>query len=123
MVREFTKEDEPEVKAWYEAHGQEYVGHLPEEGWIEPGVAAGFLYKTDGHFAFVEGMITNPKAPARKRYNAMNEIADRCHQTARLRGFKQVFALMLQPILAQNAIEDHGYKVVDAVLLLKKDLN
>jgi len=123
MVREFRKEDENEVRAWYEAHGQTYVGHLPEEGWIEPGIAAGFMYKTDGHFAFIEGMITNPTAPSSDRFEAINEIVKRCHKRAQERGFKQIVALMIKPTLAQRAVEDHGYQVVDVVLLLKKDLN
>jgi hypothetical protein len=76
MMRPFVASDLQEVNAWCAAHGRDPLPaeRLPPTGAIVPGVACGFLYRTDSAVALLEAFITNPAATLRRRSAAVDEI-------------------------------------------------
>lgn len=46
------------------------------EGFIVPGVAAGFLYLTNSSIAYIDFYITNPDAGVRDRMRAVHKITE-----------------------------------------------
>lgn len=75
-IRRYEPGDLEEMNRWYAARALALVtaGQLPTVGFIVPGVAAGFLYRTDSSLGFLDGFISNPEAPAHRRAAALLEI-------------------------------------------------
>ena len=48
---------------------------LPLNGFIEPGVACGFLYLTDSAIAFVESYASNPEKSSKERHEALEAVS------------------------------------------------
>jgi hypothetical protein len=65
-----------EVTAWRGSRGDPTftADILPRVGFIEPGVAAGWMYQTDSRVGFLEEFVTNPKASGKARHAAVDEI-------------------------------------------------
>lgn len=77
MVRRYEQSDAPELAAWYRARGQPVpdADMVPKVGFIEPGVAVGFLMQTDAPaICLVHGFVTDPHVPAMKRGRAVAAI-------------------------------------------------
>lgn len=64
------------MNSWCAARGLAPVDShtLPQLGVIVPGVAAGFLYRTDSSLGFLDGFISNPAAPKEERAAALLHI-------------------------------------------------
>lgn len=95
-MRRFYATDINVLRGWYVAHKQSppTLYMLPEYGLIEPEVAAGFVYLTDApDLCLLDGFVTNPQAPLRKRSQALSLIASSLLQYARAKGARQVMAL------------------------------
>jgi hypothetical protein len=77
-LRRYLATDLPEINAWYAARGlPEVPSHaLPEIGFLVPGIAAAFLYRTDSSIAFMDGAVTCPTAPLRERFAAIHGIGE-----------------------------------------------
>ena len=77
-MRPFIASDLGMVNEWCLAHGREAVplNRLPGMGLIVPGVACGFLYRTDSTLALLEGFVTNPGASLRSRSAALDAITE-----------------------------------------------
>ena len=94
-MRRFRGEDLDEMNSWYRARGRSAlpIGLLPETGFFEPGVGAGFLYITDSETSLIEGYITNPIASLRARNRAINMITLALLAEAKRRGSSLVVAI------------------------------
>ncbi len=70
--------DLDELNRWLDVRGLMPVeAHaLPIVGMIVPGVAAGFLYRTDSSIGFLDGFASNPEAPKETRAAALLHIGD-----------------------------------------------
>lgn len=109
-VRQVTELDLREVKRWYKLHEDIFPeGMLPPIGLIVPGVAAGWLVKTDAGFGMLEGFITNPEAPANMRNLALDEITLGLIDRAKNAGLPRVVALFSNDAIASRA-KKHGLK-------------
>ena len=77
-MRPTERADLPEIGDWYTKRDENRPDPtiMPLIGAIEPGVAAGFLYRTDSRLALLEGFVTNPDAPLRSRHRALRAILD-----------------------------------------------
>lgn len=77
-MRSFEPADSTEVGGWYRARGLRapLAAMYPGTGMIEPGVAAGFLYRTDGALNLIEGVVTNPAASKRAAVRAVGAIVE-----------------------------------------------
>lgn len=61
LLQKVTEADHPTINSWLSARGCKPFEKFPKIGFIDPGVAAGFLV-TDGSFGFLEGFVANPFA-------------------------------------------------------------
>jgi sugar phosphate isomerase/epimerase len=96
-MRPFAASDLPEVAGWYSARGFSGLrpGHLPKHGAIVPGVAAGWLYRTDSDVGLLDGFVTNPSAPLRERSKAVDAISSHLIELARHLGVRHLVAMCL----------------------------
>jgi hypothetical protein len=94
VVRVFRPEHLAEVNRWYTARGLPQVpaSALPSTGRIVPGVASGFLYRTDSDLALLEGYVSNPEAPLRARARAFDGIVAALIEEAKAGGARRVVA-------------------------------
>ncbi len=64
------------INAWLDERGLSPVpaNELPEIGWIVPGVGFAGLRRVEGNYYLLDGIITNPDAPASMRHQALNDF-------------------------------------------------
>lgn len=91
-MRPYVPSDYPEVSGWYADRGLAAppAWSLPMTGLIEPGVAAGFMWRTDSGVALFDGWISNPGA---KRIAAARVLVAVCRglvERAQAEGFRSV---------------------------------
>ena len=84
-----------EVDSWLDARGMARApGHLLSgNGLIVPGVAAGWLYRTDSSVCLLDHFITNPAAALGARGAALNAITEQLLRAAQGFGARLVVAL------------------------------
>jgi hypothetical protein len=89
------------IKAWLRHWNEDMTPDmLPQTGFIVPGKAAAFLYRTDSSLVWIENVIAAPGLPKEERSQAVDAvIAACCVEAARL-GFKLAL----------------GYTVLDAMV-------
>lgn len=114
MMRPVDNLDLADLSRWYEARGQGRVRRdmLPHHGVMVPGVAAGFLYRTDSGICILDGYVTNPEAPVTKRAEALREITDFLLESARFGGASYCMALCktrgVEKLARRNGFERVG---------------
>lgn len=84
MIRLYETNDYESMKGWYEKRGHP-VPHgtfLPPVGYIEPGVAAGFLVACDNYVGIFDFYISNPDAAKELRMKAFDDITKRLFEYA-----------------------------------------
>ncbi len=92
-LREFNKDkDLKTINNWYSDWSMSELPQwfLPETGYIVDGVCAAFMYKTDSKVAYMENVISNPKAPHEVRAIALKMIGNQIFKKAEELGFKAV---------------------------------
>lgn len=124
MARRFKPDDLVEINTWYEGRG---IGplqsrHLPDFGWIEPGVAAGFLYQTDAPaIAMLEGYVTRPRAGLKRVSRAIDEITAALLEEAKRRGVTQVVAICAARGIERRA-HQFGMRTIGVFAMAAKTL-
>lgn len=123
-MRLFEDADLPAMNEWYRAHGQAPVRRdmLPTTGFIVPGVAVGFLYRTDAQLALVHHVVTNPAAGLRARHRAVRAIVGACQDTARGLGLREILTWSDVPSIVRVAGRAGG-RVVGEVTLVAQALS
>lgn len=124
MIRDFEISDLEEIDTWYQTHGKPDgcpFRYVPNIGVIEPGVAAGFLYKTDGYFAILENFITNPKAGPMKRNDAIYAIFEELLKRAKDFGFEEVYAITNVESVMQRAV-NKGFSKVGVYSIYSREI-
>lgn len=66
--------------------------NLPSIGYIVPGVAMGFLRKIEGGQGLLDSFITNPRAPAELRNQALDIITQKLLDKAQKLNINQILA-------------------------------
>lgn len=90
-----------EVRSWFQARNEDIVPEaLPQWGFIIPGKAAGFLYRTDCSVAFFENLVAAPGLGREERSETVDAVVTAIIQKAKELGFKMLL----------------GYTVLDAVV-------
>jgi len=114
-MRDFLASDLPTINAWHRAHGQTDMTAemVPSYGAIEPGIAAGFLYRTDAYgVAHMDLFVTNPEAPLFARYRAIEDAIQWLTDRAKEDGVKHIIAAMtsrsLTKITRRLGFTDNG---------------
>lgn len=93
-VRRYDPErDADDLRAWCEGWGvgAEIVDVHPQLGFIVPGLAVVFLYRTDSPLAMVDGLVSNPASDPDERGKAVDLIMGELFEVARALGFRLAF--------------------------------
>jgi hypothetical protein len=93
------------INEWMWGHGHSSLVReaLPTIGKIEPGVIAGWLYITNSKAAWIEPIVSNPDAPARKISDALDELVASLTAEAKENGTEILVAFPCVPSLARRA--------------------
>lgn len=112
-MRLYEPSDYPIVKEWIEMRGfpTPLPSDLPEIGFIEDFVAAGFLIQTDTSTAIIDFYVTNPEASPIKRAYALNKLTECLIQDAKSRGYKKV-RCSTRVVSISKLAKFHGFKSV-----------
>lgn len=94
---------------------------LPPTGFIVPGIAAGFLIKTDTSCCIIEPFIANPRANKEDRDAALNKIMLDLIEEARFLGFKRIFGFSSRESMIERAL-NCGYVIVEESTTVCKEL-
>ena len=122
MVRRYTKEDEKEVIGWFHSRKIDITpDYLPKVGFLEPGIAAGFVYQVDANFCIFESFISNPNTSKSERKEALREIVTEMIKEAKQLGYKDAYGFATSPTMIEHGYEQ-GFKKVDICTTIVKDL-
>lgn len=102
------------ISLWYKDHGLLPVDSLlfPEIGYVVPGVAAGFLYKTDSKLGIIENIISNKRSEKNERDRSLNAIVENLIITAQALGMRLLVAFTELPVVSTRA-KFHGFEKVN----------
>lgn len=85
-VRKYLPNDYETLQGWMQARGTHMPPplHLSDRGFLVPGIACIFLYKTFSNLAWLEYFVSNPQATDDERLEAfkagMAEVKKECKQ-------------------------------------------
>lgn len=104
-------EDLVEVNNWLRARGELNLDQdlVPPQGFIEPGVACGFMITTNTSVAFLEHFVSNKDAKKEERAKALDEIAARLIKAGESSGIRVFMALSSHPNII-NLCQKHNLK-------------
>ena len=122
MVREYTKYDYDEVSSWFHSRKIEITeDYLPQHGFIEPGIAAGFIYMTDANFCIFESFISNPEASKEEKEIALREVVMQMIKKAKELEFKEIYGFATSQKMITIGYEQ-GFKHVENCATIRKEL-
>ena len=112
-----------EVNGWSIARGEALTTPemLPKVGFIVEGVAAGWLYQTDSALGIIENFVTNPEAPARRRWVAVDELATALERHAKSLGIQALKITTGHRSIGRIAIR-HGCAYLGPAHVLSKEV-
>ena len=98
-VRAYRPTDLNEINSWYSKRKlpEVFAELLPETGFIVPGVAAAFMYRTDSKIALFDGCISNPYATKQERKEALDIIMAELVHEASHQGFHVALTMTKHP--------------------------
>lgn len=115
MIRPYSADDHKEVMQWLHARSKEVTYIAPEcfpmTGFIVPGLAACFLYKTDSSVAYIDLLISNPEGPKDKSRAALDEVVLACIDQAKKDGFKILTATTKHRSVVERG-QKHNFKML-----------
>lgn len=122
-IRRFEPRDFKEVSSWYHKRN---LPHMPEEllptlGFVVPGIAAAFLYRTDSKLAFLESCVANPETEKLERTLALNLLLKEITLAAKSEGIKLLIASSIRPTIADICLE-HGFTEIGEYKTFAKEL-
>lgn len=121
QVRRFHFTDFDEIKKWGEQWGAKYEFHqFPRTGFIVPGVAAFFLYKSDSSVCWLENMVSNKHADDQEKEQAIRLIVDAILQEANDQGFSVAYATTGISEVIVRAVGNGATAQSNQTLLTKK---
>jgi hypothetical protein len=122
MVRQFTDADMEEVMGWFHSRKIEITpDYLPKTGFIAPGVAAGFIYRTDSNWCIFENFISSLETTKESREAALSMIIDYMIIEAKKLGFKHVYGFVTPKSMLRRGLE-RGFRHFDTCAMIIKDL-
>lgn len=119
-IREYRPSDLIDIKTWFRLHSRPLDETLmPSIGFIAPGIAAGFLVRTDCGFCFLEPFISNPKSTYVERNDALSLILDKLVETSRLLNFKYAIGVSTSKSMISRAL-GKGFHIQDISTVVVK---
>lgn len=121
--RKYTDRDFEEVRSWYIKRGIVMEARdLPQTGFIVPGIAAGFIMKTDTSCCILEPFIANPFTLKGSREVALDSIFENLIKEAQDLGFKKIFGFSTHLKMIWRA-QSFGFRVIETgSLTVVKDI-
>ena len=106
----------PLIGQWLDGWGLEYVSDAslyPPTGYVVDGCAAGFIYSTNAPgLAFIDNLVTDPKAAPRDRYVAICRLTTALLELADGMGVKLIMGTSnIRGVI--RICESQGFKVYD----------
>lgn len=122
-VRDYERRDKWMLDAWLAARDLPSVpSHsLPVTGFIVPGIAAGFLYRTDSSIGILDGYVSNPHVSAMARDGALDAVTAALISKAKELGVKYLQCQTKIPSIEARAIR-HGFTAQGAFACLFREL-
>ena len=81
------------LRAWGQADGAGDARLYPSTGFVVDQCAAGFVYTTNAPLVgYLDGIVTDPAAPARRRYFALECLCIALREEAHAAGLEVLFA-------------------------------
>ena len=104
-MRPFTARDYPVLARWYRGHKKAIppFSSLPAVGFIVDGVAAAFLYQTDGGIGLLENYIRNPNIDSASANQALDELTQVLLATSKELGLTKVIGLTKNARIVKRA--------------------
>jgi len=92
-IRAYKQSDYEILSSWWRGWSWPLVPKecLPQTGYIIDDLCAGFLYKTDSSIAWMEWIISNPKADKFVRGEALDVLIVSLIEKAKEQGFSSIF--------------------------------
>lgn len=101
-----------QIHAWVQSRGDVVTQDaLPQSGFIIPGKAAGFLYRTDSSIAWLEGLVAAPGLEREERSQAIDAVVTALLSEAQRLGFKTLMAYTLLDAVVKRS-ERFGFTYV-----------
>lgn len=120
--RKYVDEDFKSIIEWYDSrHIRPAQDMIPPTGFIVPGIAAGFLMRTDTSACILEPFIANPRANKHDRDRALNSIMNDLIHEAKELGYDRVFGFSSHERMIERAVS-HGFIVVEESTTVVKEL-
>lgn len=93
-----------QVHEWLAHWNEQLVPEgLPKTGFIIPGKAAGFLYRTDSSLALIENLVAAPGLSKEERNVALDAVVVAVCEEAARQGFKILMAYTLLDAVVKRA--------------------
>lgn len=122
LIRKITDKDLNEIMGWFHSRNIKITPeYLPQTGFIVPGIAAGFIYRTDANFCIFESFIGNPKRPYTERQEALRHIVPIMIQEARDMGYKEAFGFATSKTMIQIG-DENDFKFVETCSTIMRPL-
>lgn len=123
-IRQFSIHDDyKDINAWFHERKGEYfpIKFLAQTGFIVPGVAVGFLIKTDAYVGILEPFISNPAAPEKERDEALNMILKKLTEHAKNIGYRAVFGFSTAQTMIDRALkQDFDILEINSTTVVKE---
>lgn len=122
MARRYQESDYKEVSGWFHSRNIEITEeYLPHVGYIEPGVAAGFIYQTDANFCIFESFIGNPEKTHQERKSGLEKIVEKMILMAKHMQFKYAYGFATSKTMIDIGAEQ-GFKFIETCSTIQKEL-
>lgn len=95
MIKKYELEDFKELSSWFDKHEifKSEEKEFPSTGFIIKGIAAGFLYTTNGDYCILENFVSNPDASPQDRGIALTEITENLIELAKSLKYSYIIAI------------------------------
>lgn len=122
LGRTYRSSDLEEIRSWYEKRSMTCIPDLlPPIGVIVPGIACGFIMRTDTKACILEPFIANPDALQGQRDEALTQILQTLVIKAKEFGCTHVFGFSSSPTMVKRAL-DQGFTLTSQSLTVVKEL-
>ena len=111
IARPYTDNDYPDLIRWYMEWDEPVPPRemLPLNGFVVPGICAGFLYLTDSKLGIIDCYISNPMISPYVRNKFLNIMTESIIKCAQLNGCRALMASSNVSAIKKRS-ELHGFK-------------
>jgi len=122
IVERYKPTQYEEINTWFKERKGDSIpeAFLSPTGFIVPGVAAGFLIKTDCNVCFLEPFISNPKAPKELRELALEGIVEALENEATKLGYRFCYGIATAPTMIEHGMKRDWVSMGQMTVIIKE---